>query len=56
LAGPGAAYSDKQLPFYKDGRKSIKVDNKIAIEFLWLFIAAAYTLVYLCKSYPILQQ
>lgn len=41
----GEGYSDKQLPCYKGGRKSIKVDNKIAIEFLWLFIAAEYILV-----------
>lgn len=38
------AHNDKQLPCYKGGRKSIKLNNKIAIEFLWLFIAAAYIL------------
>lgn len=40
----GTAHNDKQLPCYKGGRKSIKLNNKIAIEFLWLFIAAAYIL------------
>jgi len=44
----GEGYSDKQLPCYKGGRKSIKLDNKIAIEFLWLFIAAACIL--MCSS------
>lgn len=42
------SYSDKQLLCYKGGRKSIKLDNKIAIEFLWLFIAAACIL--MCSS------
>lgn len=37
----GEGYIDKQLPCYKGGRKSIILDNKIAIEFLWLFIADA---------------
>lgn len=41
----GTAHNDKQLPCYKGGRKSIKLNNKTAIEFLWLFIAAAYILV-----------
>jgi len=44
----GEGYSDKQLPCCKGGRKSIKLDNKIAIEFLWLFIAAACIL--MCSS------
>lgn len=33
-------HSDKQLWCYKGGRKSIKPDNKIAIEFLLLFYIA----------------
>lgn len=56
----GEGYSDKQLPCYKGGRKSIKLDNKIAIEFLWLFIAAACILmcgsakpIQLCNTGPL---
>lgn len=41
----GEGYIDKQLPCYNGGRKSIKPDNKIAIEFLWLFIADARILI-----------
>lgn len=39
-AAGGEGHSDKQPLGYKGGRKSIKLDNKIAIESLLLFIAA----------------
>lgn len=49
----GESNSDKQLRCYKGGRESIKRDNKIAIEFLQLFIADACILVAsIYPSYP----
>lgn len=40
----GIAYNDKQFFCYKGGRKFIKLNNKIVIEFFWFFIVVVYIL------------